>query len=1008
MRLSRALSLSLLCLLPVFGQDCPPVNFAQASHISGYADDIGALMAHELDGSYSRHRYSNVLTALLGMARKIDTTTSFERSFGSCAGVPRTFKLPPSWQWLAFQTGLSSTNPVFGRLNEQGVGFGVFVDPTNSNTAYAIVGNADGSYQLGSTLNVTNNAVTFLIQDFNGDRKGDLAVFKFGNGASDAGGVAIYKGNGDGTFAPSTTFPAGRGPEGGVVADLNGDGKLDIAVANYFSTDISILLGNGDGTFKAPASYPLTANSFAVAVGDFNGDNKPDLVATALDNSKPVVAGSVFLLLNRGDGTFQPAKEILSGTSPRGLATGDYNKDGLTDLIVTDNQTRTVTLMLGNGSGGFSSSSTYQAIKGPPMAVDVDGDGNLDVVVAAGHPDFFVASLFDAISGTTSTEQFITILFGKGDGTLLAAPTFNTGQTPSAIASGDFNGDARPDLVVASSGSRDLWFLEGRGAGAYLAPKQFTIPGARPAALAAARFDSDSITDLAVADAAANRVHVLFGRTSGSFAAPVSYPTGGTPSAVLAADLNGDGKPDLAVASSTSPSGINLFLNNGNGTFNPGQTLSAGKAPASLTSSDFNGDGKPDLVVADPSTGLQFLTGNGDGTFQAAQLLSAAGAPALVVAGDLNSDGKPDLVAAGSTPGSPFASILLGAGDGTFSDPKAQPFDFAPSALAIADFNGDGRSDLAIATCCDSEARVKYLLGNGDGTFQEALPIRGGNAHRALLTEDLNADGKPDLVVADAVSTSNGTVTILLNSTTALTPSRLTTQNGASFLDGPIAPDSLAAASGAGLASGSAAAGLQAPSTPYPTELGGTTVTVKDSSGVEIQAPIASVSDKLVTYLLPAGVALGPAAITVKAASGAIAAGQADVASVSPGVFLRAPGIPLGSLVRTQGDSTSAEEISTESDGVVSLRPIDLGPGTDVVTLYLMATGIRGRSSLEQVSIEINGLAIAAADASPITGYPGFDSLSFILPRELAGAGEVTINIKVDGQPANPVKIVIQ
>ncbi len=309
------------------------------------------------------------------------------------------------------------------------------------------------------------------------------------------------------------------------------------------------------------------------------------------------------------------------------------------------------------------------------------------------------------------------ILYPASSGAVDFAPqkTYPVGTSPTAIVVGDFNGDGKPDLAVANSGSAN--------------------------------------------------VSVLLGNGDGSFQAAKNFATGGSPNSIAVGDFNGDGKLDLVVGDSgaqggTGPGSVMLLLGNGDGTFQPGIQLSV-KASIVLAA-DVNLDGKPDLI-ADGS----LLLGNGDATFQPAQNIGA-GAPSLV--GDFNGDGKPDLVAGGG--------VLLGNGDGTFQSRVAftlpsgcglfcrQSF----SNVVAADFNGDSKLDLAIGratkTCFDVCRAFPFsfstlvLLGNGDGTFQAPKTVGPGGFF--LVTGDFNGDGKPDIAAAPTISEGSSFFHLLL------------------------------------------------------------------------------------------------------------------------------------------------------------------------------------------------------------------------------------------------------
>jgi hypothetical protein len=221
------------------------------------------------------------------------------------------------------------------------------------------------------------------------------------------------------------------------VADFNGDGAADLAVAN--AGGVSVLLGNGDGTFQAAVNYTAGSGSAAVAAGDFIGNGKADLaVVNAVD-------GTVSVLLGNGDGTFQPAVSYAVGADPQAVSIGDLNGDGRPDLVVANNAANSVSVLLGNGDGTFQAAVSYAGGANPQSVAvaDVNGDGLADVVVA------------DAGSGNVG------VLLGNGDGTLQAAVAFGAGSGPVSLALADFNGDSRADVVAVGGGGNTAEVLLG-------------------------------------------------------------------------------------------------------------------------------------------------------------------------------------------------------------------------------------------------------------------------------------------------------------------------------------------------------------------------------------------------------------------------------------------------------------------------------------------------------------------------------------------------------------------
>src|SRR5216684_1815090 len=242
-----------------------------------------------------------------------------------------------------------------------------------------------------------------------------------------------------------------------------------------------------------------------------------------------------------------------------------------------------------------------------------------------------------------------------------------------------------------------------------------------------------------------------------SFVARRDFTAGYDPIFVAVGDFNGDGVPDLVVANEGS-NNVSVLLGNGQGAFQAAQNFAAGTNPQSVAVGDFNGDGKLDLAVANEGSGdVSVLLGNGDGTFQTAVAIATGTNPQSVAVGDFNGDGNLDLAVAN---GGDFSSgagsnvtVLLGNGDGTFQTARAFAVDDIPQSVAVGDFNGDGKLDLAVANLRSGD--VSVLLGNGDGTFQGAVNYAAAGAS-SIAVGDFNGDGKLDLAVA------SGSVSVLL------------------------------------------------------------------------------------------------------------------------------------------------------------------------------------------------------------------------------------------------------
>ncbi len=581
----------------------------------------------------------------------------------------------------------------------------------------------------------TDAAASVAVGDFNADRLPDFVT----------GSVLLLR-NGDGTFQAARPHGV-RGPSG-AVADVNNDGRLDVAVAVTSSHAAYVLLGNGDGTFQNPRNFPVGLFPMYIVAGDVNNDGRPDLVTGGI-GSFPSFTNNVSVLLGNGDGTFQNAQSYVSGAGGVAvrIALGDVNADSRLDLAVTHANASLVNIFLGNGDGSFQGPQPI-AVGARPYAVavgDVDADGRLDLTTANPLPDT------------------VAVLLGNGDGSFQGPQFFPVGSDPSFVVVSDVNADGRLDVVAVNGGNSSPWYnngsvsvLLGNGDGMFQGAHNY-LAGDGPLSVAVSDINADGRSDLVVGNGLGLSVSVLLGNGDGSFENVPHFVAGSRPSSVAVADVNGDSRLDLVVANEGtcclySDSSVSVLLGNGDGTFQAARFFSAGGRPMSVAVGDVNGDGRLDLAVANALTdNVSVLLGNGDGSFQNARNFATGRFPSSVAVGDVNGDTRLDLAVANN--GTRNVSVLLGNGNGSFQNARNFPTVTPPWSLVMADLNTDGRLDVVVT---DSEASVGVLLGNGNGTFRAIEHFVAGSLPYSVAVADVNTDGRLDIITTNRISNNVG------------------------------------------------------------------------------------------------------------------------------------------------------------------------------------------------------------------------------------------------------------
>jgi RHS repeat-associated protein len=719
-------------------------------------------------------------------------------------------------------TGLSSV----GDINNDGNLDLITTNPYGSGNISILLGKSGGKFESSPlTFNTSQQIDNLTLADMNHDGNLDLvtlhieaigggggygsvqaaAFASFAFSAASASSnevketVSIYLGDGLGGFSsPTSTDILGTqtsyysNPNARPVlniADLNGDGKLDVTTTLPGENAFYSLLGQGDGTLGTLNTVSTNGAPLSIAQGDLNQDGWVDAVLTNQND------GQVTILMANGVGTYGAPITLPVGTQLSQLRLADVNKDGNLDILAID-QYSSIDVLLGTGNGQFGAVTTYAVAQSTPngaftdaplnsiQLTDVDSDGNLDIVAGAS-------------SGFIFANSFVSVLQGHGDGTFGSANKIQGINMPDTLDLSDLNHDGATDLLITSHDINRAAVYLGKGNGTFLTSS--FLPG-RSFIVRTGDVNGDGVTDL-VGATVDGKAYVLQRLNDGTYLPIHTIDLLANSQDLQLHDIDGDGNLDI-VSLYTSRNSIAVQYGRGDGTFGNAREWQVGQAPNSLTIGDINGDGLLDAVTTNDSGTVSILIKSGDdfvganplvskgllsvvaadfnqdgyndvaytndrnqlsirygakgGSFKVGSTYNVGTHPTNVTVADFNQDLILDLITTNTDDNT--VSVLLSKGDGSFNAPLDWNVGRTPTSLRVGDVNGDGYIDVLTGSTTDSSFSV--LLGNGDGTFQSAQDFQNTSRLSDFVLADVDRDGDLDAI---ALSRTNGTFSIDLN-----------------------------------------------------------------------------------------------------------------------------------------------------------------------------------------------------------------------------------------------------
>ena len=594
-----------------------------------------------------------------------------------------------------------------------------------------LLGFGNGSFQNQTTFSSSTKPKYAAIGDFNQDDRLDIVVVD-----NSDNNMQIFLGNGNGSFTNYRNCSTGQYPVFAVVADFNEDGRLDIVVGNAGDFDISVFIfALIDFTSHDISSGSYDASRLQyIATNDFNNDSILDMLVVN-DGTK-----NIALLLGHGDGSFKQRTivQLEWNSNVQSIAIGDFNKDNHLDLAMVNAATQNIDMLLGDGRGALiHQDNDGYSLDHPPKLIatdDFNHDGYFEVVVAYNTSDHVdILSLYDP---GNFTEQI----------------THSIGFESTSMTIGDFNHDKILDMAVVTSSDNNMQVLLGHGNGSFIHQNTYRT-GRYPSLVAVGYFNNDSHLDIVVSNYYDKNVGVLFGYGNGSFTKQKTYSTGGQPTAIVVNDINNDNFSDIVVLVQ-DPNSVRILLSYGNGSFAKPRSLSVHSGLMSVAVGDVNNDMFMDIIVSDNYYEINVFLGYGNGSFRAPIRISVRFSSAFTTVVDFNNDSRLDIVLVNTNEG---IGILLGLGNGSFVEHRNYSVGCSPIFAAVVDLNNDTHLDIVTVNLMSSN--ITFLLGDGTGSFTTLAKYRTMRFPKYAVIGDFNNDARMDIIVSHS---NSDTLSLLL------------------------------------------------------------------------------------------------------------------------------------------------------------------------------------------------------------------------------------------------------